>query len=445
MRKYTIIGLLVALLALGTLVACQSASPTETAVPATATAPLATAPLATATQAAMPTKTPVPTQQATATPASADVPTVTPPATGTEKAGATPTPVWQIPQVTETDWGEGNPDAKLVIVEYSDFQCPYCSGAAQVLSGVLDRFPDQMYIVFRHFPLTSIHDKAMIAAQAAEAAGAQGHFWEMHNLLFERQSEWSQDAVEDMPDVLAGYAQELGLDVAQFSRALDEGTYLEKVQASFDQARDLGLGGTPTIFINGQLYNGPREAYVFAGLVEYFGYDGPQYAAEPPMTIDPEDPYFARFETSKGSFCAELYADRTPHTVNSFVFLANQGFFDGIPFHRVLPGFVAQTGDPTGSGFGGPGYRFDDEIDPELKHDGPGILSMANAGANTNGSQFFITYTALPDLDGQHTVFGKVVQGMDVVESLTPRDPQQDPYAPADTLISVQIADSCPG
>ncbi len=432
MRKYTMIGFLVALLLVGALVACQSAVPTATVVPPTAT----TAPV---------TATAVPTQQATATPTSADAPTATPPAADAEKASATPTPAWQIPQVAETDWGEGNPDAKLVVVEYSDFQCPYCSGAAALFTNLVERSPDEIYVVFRHFPLTSIHDKALIAAQAAEAAGAQGHFWEMHNLLFERQSEWSQRAVEDMPDTLAGYAEELGLDVAQFSHALKEGTYLDKVQASFDQARELGIGGTPTIFINGQLYNGPREEYVFAGLIQYFDYDGPHYASEPPMTIDPEGTYFAQFETSKGSFCAELYADRAPHTVNSFVFLANEGFYDGIPFHRVLPGLVAQTGDPTGSGFGGPGYTFDDEIDPELTHDGPGVLSMANAGANTNGSQFFITYTALPDLDGQHTVFGKVVQGMDVAESLQARDPQQDPYAPADTLISVQITDSCPG
>jgi peptidyl-prolyl cis-trans isomerase A (cyclophilin A)/peptidyl-prolyl cis-trans isomerase B (cyclophilin B) len=110
----------------------------------------------------------------------------------------------------------------------------------------------------------------------------------------------------------------------------------------------------------------------------------------------------------------------------------------------VLPGFVAQTGDPTGSGFGGPGYRFDDEIDPDLIHDGPGVLSMANAGENTNGSQFFITYQALPDLDGKHTVFGRVVEGMDVVEALMSRDPQEDPYAPADAIVRIDVGTSCP-
>jgi cyclophilin family peptidyl-prolyl cis-trans isomerase len=299
--------------------------------------------------------------------------------------------------------------------------------------------------VYRYFPLTSIHDKAMITAEAAEAAGAQGQFWEMHDLLFERQTEWSGQSVDQMPEVLAGYAKELGLNVKQFSDALQKGTYRDKVQKQYDEAVALGLPGTPTLFLNGQYFDGPRSDFVLAGLIRLFNYHGPQYAAPPPMTIDPSQPYFAQFETSKGNFCAELYAAQAPHTVNSFVFLAEQGFYDGVLFHRVLPDFVAQTGDPTGGGFGGPGYQFDDEIVPELTHDGPGVLSMANAGANTNGSQFFITYKALPDLDGKHTVFGRVVEGMDTVNNLMPRDPQTDPYAPADVIVTVRIASSCGG
>jgi cyclophilin family peptidyl-prolyl cis-trans isomerase len=215
------------------------------------------------------------------------------------------------------------------------------------------------------------------------------------------------------------------------------------VQQAYDNAVQLGLGGTPTLFINGQLYDGPRDEFYFVGLIKLFNYDGPQYTAPPEMAIDPSKPYFATFETTHGTFCAELYAAQAPQTVNSFVFLASEGFFDGIPFHRVLPGFVAQSGDPTGGGFGGPGYRFDDEFDPDLTHNAPGILSMANAGSNTNGSQFFVTLRAIPELDGKHTVFGKVVEGYGVVEALTPRDPQEDPYAPADTILSVTIGEEC--
>jgi cyclophilin family peptidyl-prolyl cis-trans isomerase len=291
--------------------------------------------------------------------------------------------------------------------------------------------------------LTSIHPNAVLAAEASEAAGAQGMFWEMHDLIFERQVEWSSASESEAQELFGEYAGELGLDVNAFSRALDEGTYREVVEGAFDEAVSLGLRGTPTWFLNGQMYNGPREEYILAGLSELFSYDGPQWSTPPEMTIDPDQPYFAAVETTKGAFCVELYAKQAPKTVNSFVFLAEQGFYDGVDFHRVLPDFVAQSGDPTGSGFGGPGYRFEDEIDPDLTHDGPGILSMANSGPDTNGSQFFITYDTLPQLDGKHAVFGKVVEGMDVVESLMPRDPQQDPYAPADEMVRVTIEDSC--
>jgi len=268
-------------------------------------------------------------------------------------------------------------------------------------------------------------------------------FWEMHDLLFERQSEWARQSVDALVDVLVGYAQELGLDVEQFSRDLKEGTYRDLVQQRYDGAVALGLPGTPTVFLNGQYYDGPMSEPFLAGLVQLFSYDGPQYAAPPPMTIDPSRPYLATVKTSQGSFCIELFAAQAPQTVNNFVFLAQEGFYDGSLFHRVLPGFAAQAGDPTGSGFGDPGYRFDDEIDPDLIHNGPGIVSMANAGPNTNGSQFFISYRALPDLDGKHTVFGQVVEGMDVVERLTPRDPQQDPYALADVIETIVIDSTC--
>jgi cyclophilin family peptidyl-prolyl cis-trans isomerase len=148
-----------------------------------------------------------------------------------------------------------------------------------------------------------------------------------------------------------------------------------------------------------------------------------QYAVPPPMVIDPKKKYKATFKTEKGDFVIELYADKAPKTVNNFVFLARDGFYDNTTFHRVIKGFMAQGGDPEGSGRGGPGYRFADEFHPSLKHSGAGILSMANAGPNTNGSQFFITYGPTPHLDGKHAVFGKVISGMDVVNSIPERDP----------------------
>ena len=126
-----------------------------------------------------------------------------------------------------------------------------------------------------------------------------------------------------------------------------------------------------------------------------------------------------KIETTEGDIYADLYAEDVPKTVENFVTLAKKGFYDGIIFHRVIPDFMIQTGDPEGTGRGGPGYSFADEFSPNLKHDVPGILSMANSGPNTNGSQFFITVAATPWLDGRHSVFGKVTQGFDVAKAIS--------------------------
>ena len=168
------------------------------------------------------------------------------------------------------------------------------------------------------------------------------------------------------------------------------------------------------------------------------------YDAPPTMTIDQSKRYVATMETDKGNIVIELFASQAPATVNNFVFLAREGYYDNTTFHRVLPGFMAQGGDPTGTGRGGPGYAFADEFHQELRHDGPGTLSMANAGPNTNGSQFFITYVATPHLDRLHTVFGKVIEGLDVALNLTPRDPGQNPGSPGDTLLRVTIEENAP-
>ncbi len=166
-----------------------------------------------------------------------------------------------------------------------------------------------------------------------------------------------------------------------------------------------------------------------------------QYDAAPPMVTDSAKRYSATIATERGDIVVELYADKAPATVNNFVFLARDGYYDGVTFHRVIANFMAQTGDPTGTGRGGPGYKFSDEFEPSLRHDGPGVLSMANAGPDTNGSQFFITHKATPHLDGKHAVFGRVVEGMDVVYSILERDPGSA-REPGLAMTSVTITES---
>jgi len=164
-----------------------------------------------------------------------------------------------------------------------------------------------------------------------------------------------------------------------------------------------------------------------------------QWSAPPAMQIDPKKIYVATLKTVKGDIKIELLAAFAPKTVNNFVFLAREGYYNGTTFHRVLDNFMAQGGDPTGTGSGGPGYQFEDEIVSTLSFDGPGWLAMANAGPGTNGSQFFITYTATTWLNGNHTIFGKVIEGLDVALSLTRRDPGQNPGFAGDVLQTVII------
>jgi peptidyl-prolyl cis-trans isomerase B (cyclophilin B) len=163
-------------------------------------------------------------------------------------------------------------------------------------------------------------------------------------------------------------------------------------------------------------------------------------AHSPPTgDLDLSQAYSAHFVTERGEFDVELFAADAPLTVENFVNLARAGFYDGTTFHRVIPGFMAQGGDPTGTGRGGPGYQFSDEFGSSHRHDAAGVLSMANAGPNTNGSQFFITFGPTPHLDGKHTVFGRVTNGMDVVNALRERDPGRDTN-PGDRIERIEIS-----
>jgi cyclophilin family peptidyl-prolyl cis-trans isomerase len=167
-----------------------------------------------------------------------------------------------------------------------------------------------------------------------------------------------------------------------------------------------------------------------------------QWAEPPAMALMPGARYSAILHTDKGDIEIDLFRDQAPVTVNNFVFLARQGYYDGVTFHRVIPGFMAQTGDPTATGSGGPGYTFRDEFSPALRHNAEGIVSMANRGPATNGSQFFITYGPTPHLDGRHTVFGRVTRGMDVLRQITVRDPGARPTPPAgDRITRIEIVE----
>lgn len=308
-------------------------------------------------------------------------------------------------------------------------------------------------MVYRHFPLNSIHPNAQKSAEAAEAAGAQGQFWEYHDALFARQGEWSSLSTADARQFFIDLAGELGLDTDLFTDALDGGEFAGYVSGSEQEATALGLPGTPSAIVNGQVVPGeglPRDFEAWEAFVKdeksVKDLAARQYKSAPAMTIDPNKRYLAHVKMAKGGeFTIELLPKSAPQTVNSFVFLAREGWFDGVTFHRVLPGFVAQTGDPSGTGRGGPGYMIPNEIDRSLSHNEKGIVAMANAGPNTNGSQWYITYGDVSQLDGSYTIFGRVIEGMDVVEGITPRDPSRNPGAPpGDVIESITIEETAP-
>lgn len=394
----------------------------------------------------------------TATPSPPPSPSPAPSATPTEEptraaeavsAGCTvnsllPTPdpdaTSPFPPVDEEDWIHGPEEATVTFLEYSDFQCPGCAALAPVLAKLEEEFPTDVRVVYRHFPLVTVHENATLAAQAAESAGAQGAFWEMHDVLFGRQAEWADLSESDFEAWLLERAEELELDVDAFEAELRAPEIEEDIEAAHAFGSEVGIPGTPFLIINGRPYGGPLDIGNLTAIVKLLQLSERQFERCPEMDVDPAKEYFATLHTEKGDIVLQLFPDIAPVAVNSFVFLIQEDWYDGVTFHRVLPDFVAQAGDPSGTGFGGPGYAFENETDPDLTFDRAGLLAMANAGPDSNGSQFFITYGPQPQLNGQYTIFGEVIEGMEVVEDLSPRNPQTGPdLPPGDEILDVTI------
>lgn len=316
-----------------------------------------------------------------------------------------------------------------------------------MLERIQAEFPGDIRIVFRHFPLIGtperpLHDKAALSAQAAEAAGRQGKFWEMHDVLFDRQGEWSPLPESEFRQWLENTITELELDPAQFRQDLDAESNVEYVQDAWDWGLEIGMPGTPFVLINGKAwdFNVPLSEFNLSMVVKLTKLEERQFTSCPPMSVDPEKEYTVTLKTEKGDIVLELFADKAPLAVNNFVFLVRNGWYDNITFHRVIPNYIAQAGDPTGTGFGGPGYAFENEIVQGLNFDREGVLGMANAGEGSNGSQFFITFGPNETLNGKYTIFGQVIEGMEVVHSLNPRNTDQNAdLPPGDKILSATV------
>ncbi len=346
----------------------------------------------------------------------------------------------RFPRVTQEDHILGPESSAVTLIVYSDFQCRPCSEVAEILKKLQAENPDTLKIIYRYFPLMTINDKAALAVQGAEAAGKQGKFWEMHDALYENLIAWDGLTPEEFETWLAEKAVELQLDKDQFDTDMYSNEVAIIPPMAFNEGLLIGMASAPFILINGQIYTGPVNFTALNSVIGAIALGERQFKTCPEVVIDPGKEYVATLRTNKGDIVIQLFADKAPLAVNNFVFLARSGWYDNNPFYRVIADFTAQTGDPSGTGMGLPGYLFNTEIDPGLRFDRPGMVAMDNIGPNTNGSRFFITLAELPQMDGSFTIFGQVLQGMDVVEALTLRFPEGgDDLPEPDVILNVTI------
>ncbi len=343
--------------------------------------------------------------------------------------------------VTKDEHILGSYGAYVTVLVYSDFQCAACANLAQLLKSYVKKYPQDVRVTFRHFPLESIHDKAALAAQASEAAHQQGKFWEIHDLLFIKQSEWVNLSPAQFQTWIIDQAETLGLDKLKFQADLFGPATETIIEKAWENGQKIKLPGAPMILVNGEiikwqvnLFEQLEDIILLARLPQQ------QFGTCPPVVIDPLKQYTATLVTTRGVVSIKLFADRVPNMVNNFVFLARNGWYNKSPFFRVISGSLAQAGDPTGTGLGNPGYFIASEKNTSIFYDRAGMLGMSNSGLDTNGSQFFITLSAAPQFDSQYPIFGEVISGLEVISQLNPADPAEiNPSPVPDTLISVSI------
>ncbi|MBC7878758.1 MAG: peptidylprolyl isomerase [Anaerolineales bacterium] len=350
---------------------------------------------------------------------------------------STPNSASLFPPVTDADFSFGPADAPVTLVEYCDFQSQGCSGMATVV-GELMRNHDNLRFVFRPLPLIGVLDKSDKAIIAALAADEQGQFWVLYDLLFAKHAEWKDLKPAEFNAWVIREAVKVGINGDQLEAAINAPETTTRMMSMYDAAKQLNIAAVPLILVNGE------ESYLLdyqnmSDTIGLIALGQKQFTQCPPFDVDPNKQYIATIRTEKGDIVIQLFPDKAPLAVNSFLFLARQNWFNGVTFHRVIAGFAAQAGDPSGTGRGNPGYFFNNEIS-DLKFNKPGLVGMANSGPDTNGSQFFITFGPAEHLNGGYTIFGQVISGLDVAEKLTLRDPAQGGLLPpGDKILSVDI------
>ncbi len=345
-----------------------------------------------------------------------------------------------IPPITENDHIKGGDGASVTLLVYSDFQCPYCADFYHAWKQIEGRHPGEVRLVFRHFPLLSIHDKADLAGAASEIASRGGQFWEMHDALFERQDEWKSLSREAFVSWVSQLAGDMGINPLDFQQELLSGTYQEDLYAAYNAGINAGIPGTPFLFFNQDWYRLNPTALNLEASIRLELLKEKQLDEPPLFEFESDSLYFAHLQLDKGELVIQLYPAIAPATVASFIYLAESGYYDGTGFHSVQAGRVVETGDPSGTGLGGPGYLLLDELSDTLSFDVSGMVAMSSSGPNTNGSRYFINLIPLPHLNGARTIFGRVIEGIEILAALQERDPFLDLFEPSELVIhSIRI------
>lgn len=342
----------------------------------------------------------------------------------------------QLPPVGETDWVKGNPDAPVTLIEYADFQCPACASFEPFINSLLEQYPDTFRVVFRHLPLPSIHPLAFISAMAAEAAGAQGLFWEFGEFLYTQQSVWSGLSESDFSEWVVGQAEMMGMDPEQFELDLLDEEKRAELESQTNEYLSMGMNYIPFVIHNGKIM---RSYYTLTQYILVHNLEG--YDTCPAWVVSPTKTYTAKINTDAGEILVDLDLEGAPLAVNSFVFLARNGWFENVKFYNVVEGFIAQAGDVERYG---PGFTVPIETGSDLSFESGGVLGMLSTGTESITNHFFITLGAAATLDGHYSAFGRVQENsMDILNDIVVIDASTNPDLDNATVIhSVEIIEN---
>ena len=329
--------------------------------------------------------------------------------------------------VQKDDHAQGKANAPLTIVEYGDMQCPACAQLHPALKTIMSQVSDTVQLVFRHFPLTTIHDKAQITSQALEAASLQNKFWEMHDLLYEKQSDWTTTTVTSVVPILNGYAKDLKLDVSQFEKDLTSQAVIDRVARDVKDAESLQLNATPTIYLNGQaaqadafLQDGVAaqiRAYALQRQQVISGTAGAELnVSKPDQVAESGSLYQMTIKTTKGDIQVEIDPKLAPVNANSTLFLAQKNYFNNAPveLNDAQIGAVL-FGDATRPG--NPGYSCSIETPADNSFGQAGVVALLSGGL-WNTTELVLTYSPTQQFESQFTVIGRVTGGLEIVKTL---------------------------